>query len=699
MKFKVTDLSGFSDIGTVVFYKSRVFYPEFAKVSPQDSAGKLIEQGKTENYLYSTSMLSEYTDFGVSGFTWTRENLEYLPEMLPNLYNYQKTSELVGTPFIDPWVSMAFPSYLENKNPSSKHFFGRLGGTLSGTTYLVYLPSNTWKVEVYNSRITGNYFKSEDRPGFIDYDILQKLVRQGSLSPEQISEEPGLSIYFGPSYDTKVENLTYSELEKEELNAFPLYRSRYVLNDVFVLPESEYNEFEKTMTRTEYIESYREEVLSEKMLYIVNSPSGKIESVNFYSIAYPESRNPHPWMSDVALRNDHLLNYTPEVLNNPVKNLWVDSRSGSLLGVKSMNPQEVSWWTGTSNEEKIYSKSGKTSETWMNGKTWRKSVSEDVFGENPEISPLWYSPDELPKSRFKYFYLIKSKGEGTMEPGGLVYVRDGSSLNFKVFPAKGYKYSKVSGASSVTQNGSEICINEISGAGYPIGHKFGVEFEEIQYKLNLQVSCENDYPRGKRGSNYNLYGGNPKEYDSLTQTGIILRYLSEDGTSMEYSNPLSVTYNKNLYFNLDTSSSKYEIDGDFIYGDGSKIPMTDDQKWYVLNLTDPKFPESILSGETLIPIVKIKPKKYTVTISSVSGVQISTPKVNTLEYHNIDPKDRNMTPRDFIVSVTLGDKKIEVYQEGRLTSEKDKCWRKEEKDGVYTLIFSNIENNYNIVIK
>ena len=231
MKITPINITDFSEIGTIVYYMERPFNATIRKSGLP---------------LYSTSMVSEYTDFAKSGFSFDDENLEYKRELLPNLYNYKSTTNLLGSIDIDDLVNVAFPSISkEEETNQRKHYFGKLTNFSTQTSYLSHLPSGVWKVEVYNSKITSN---CGIEGIFVEYDL---------MSQDEIRETPILSICFGPDYDVRIKDFTLEEI-KDEKRGFKTYLSRYES-----LREIEYIGFDKVMTKEDYIESYQEEVMSE----------------------------------------------------------------------------------------------------------------------------------------------------------------------------------------------------------------------------------------------------------------------------------------------------------------------------------------------------------------------------------------------------------------------------------------------------
>lgn len=684
MKINLNDLTGFSDIGTIVYYPERSFYPELSSVEDEED---LIKQGISTGYLYSTSLTTEYTDFSKTGFKFSHSPEE---ELLPNLYDFQDTTELIGgIDGFDNIVSVSFPT-LKDSEGGEKHFFGRLNSP-TDTTYFAHLPKGTRKVEVYSSRVLDNY-----EGNFVDYDILTKLGKTAT-------NIPSLSIYFGPNYDVCIQDHTYTEIVE---GSFPTYLSRYMLSDEIVLTEEEYDSFTEIMTKTEYLESYQEEIKSEKLLYIINTPNGKIDTINFYPLSYPESKNPHPHLNEVALRNDEKDRF--KIIKCTKDGLVFDSRSGILLGLRSLSESESPWATEALKND-LYSRSSAGNVSNVNGRIWKKSVPNDVFGENPEISPWWYTGD-LPESVFNYYY-ISTKGKGSTSPKGLVYLGKSKPLTLTLFPERGYYYRTVSNVWNSEIEKLEDNKIQIDTTRYPLGSMFEVLFSEISFKFNLQIDCLKDYP-GNKGykSTYNLFdigSSTGYNYTPLSNTSIKLFYISK-GKEIEYKNraKIYITDTQELYFRFDTSKSYYKFSGNLRYSDGSEIRRDGD--WYVLRVSD--FPDTIINSEdkNIIPVGEIETKKYTVIIKADSDIQISTPKKNTLEYYNMDPNSRPAVAREFVSKMILKEGTVkEVKKDGVVEwsgtgeyTSKGKSWSfTKNGDGIWEFRVPSIKNNYEITIK
>ena len=205
MRFKRHDLSNFSDLGTVVIYPTRTFHYEITGEINEI----ILDFATSVTYLYSTDLNSEYIDFAKYDFKFNLPETDYWSSLVPNLFDYEDTKSKFTEDFDE--ISENLVPQLSDKTSEEeeKHFFGKLTHGVH-TIYMIRLPREIetflslqhqmnvprtiWKVEFYNSRITTNN-TLEGRP-FVDFDI---------LPPEYAVEEPVLSVYFGPEYDTKLE--------------------------------------------------------------------------------------------------------------------------------------------------------------------------------------------------------------------------------------------------------------------------------------------------------------------------------------------------------------------------------------------------------------------------------------------------------------------------------------------------------------
>lgn len=620
MKIKRHDLSGFSDLGTVVFYPTRTFHLEVQRTGVSNPE-KIIEKASTKTFLYSVELNSEYLDFAKYDFRFDLPETKYWSSLLLNQYDYQNTVSKFGEGF-DSISENLFPQIISKKNKEEKHFFGRLANS-ENTIFLINIPpeietisgslidpKTVWKAEFYNSRLTSN--NTLDPEVFIDYDVLSV------LHPDSIKEEPILSVYFGPSWDTQIQDYTLDDLPDE-------YISRYAYglfdNNQICLTKDIYNSFPEYLSRSEYTKLVKEEINSEKILYIINTTDGDLKTIDIFSAAYTESNLKYRNQHKNILRNDETCGYN---LLEKKGNLVFDSRSSTLLGIGG-DTNDCPLLRGKIGGEDIYSTSSDSGVISVNGKTYIHPKNQEVLGENPVISPYWVSKEDLKESMFDHFYITKT-GHGEIIPDGLVYLRGGRTLEIKVTPDKGYKFSGIQGL----KKGEEY--KETGDKVTPVikksGDKFRFTFEEIVYTLELTLSCDSDYPNFGESHVYqlsDLEGKNIKlwYYD----------YTQEKDIQYATGRSIDITYTKPFKFWVDTENSLYYTPnrGQYFYLEDSNTTLETTSKYTILSIKET--PQKLLDSSNTISIIgALKSKQYIVNIETAKEIQVSTKKKLTFEY-------------------------------------------------------------------
>lgn len=619
MRIKRHDLSKFSDLGTAVLYPVRTFHIE---VQGKDviSPDIILEKSSTKTFLFSTELNSEYIDFAKYDFRFNLPETKYWSSLDINQFSYDNTVSKFGRNF-DNISNNLVPQKLTLDEDEDKHFFGRILDS-ENTIFLINIPSeiktlsnttfdskHVWKVEFYNSRLTSNNTKSSEV--FIDYDVLSV------LSPESIIEEPVLSVYFGPSWDTQIQDYTLNDVPDEY---YSRYAYRLIDNNNICLTNELYSSFTNYVSKTEYIKSVREEVNSEKMLYIVNTTDGDIETIDMFSAAYSESDLKYRNQNKKILRLDETKDYSILTEKN---NMVFDSRSNTLLGIGGdINDCPLLRDKIDQIPESAPSSSSDKGEVEIIGKTYIHPRNVEILGENPEISPYWISSEDLHSSMFKYFYITKT-GNGKVTPKGLVYLLDSKTLNLEVTPDKGHKFR---GIKELTESEWNKTGNIVTPKKQNTGDKFRIEFEEIEYSLNLVLSCDSDYPEFGEFRSYTL--------SDLSDIGIDFLYYDYDLQNYKkyISGSIKFTYTKPLKFKLDTSNSLYYTPVlKYFFLEDSSVSLYNSGEYAVLSIKDT--PEKLLSTPGSISVVgAIKSKQYTVTIETSKEIQVSTKKKLTFEY-------------------------------------------------------------------
>lgn len=660
METRYSDLSDFKDIGTVVFYGLRSFYPELHEVSDIDKT-QVISESLCYTYLHSINQLSEYIDFAKYTFSFDMPKTDYWKTLVPNLFEPENTRRLFGRDY-DQVSNIICPQLSDvTTETEDKCFFGRIISP-NETINLIQVPSymGIWKVEVYNSRVETNNELGLD---FVDADVLEKLG-------EKITSKPICTIILGPNYNTGIQDLEYLGI-----SGFGTYYNRYVFNDEFFLTEDVYNGFKDTVSKVGYIRQYRSEIESDKLLYIVNSTSGELKDIDFFSIGYTNSDNKHQHQPETSLRNDN--NRKSLILDSPTKEIIWDTRNRSLLSLHKLSPSDCPWFFGKYNslEGKEYSSSGKSSVVRVNKKEYTPVSSGDIFGVNPVISPWWISVEDIGESLFETHYIMKS-GKGEIIPSGLVYNEKNTPLTIRIYPSPGYRFLDIPGF-SYTEDSGKIVFNEVPEKN------IRVIFEEIVYNLKLFISCLKDYP--KNGGYSHLYS-----LETLGESGIDFYYLSE-GKEVKYdSTPITIKDTEPLYFRLDFKNSIYHISGVPTLDDKTELKQQGD--YFVIDSESFVNPGNIQPGDILTVLGEIESNSYSVLLKPGSEIQSSKPKINNLEYGQL-----------FSVQFAkeggeLGLEDIFIVQDGVNVTEGED-WEVTVNEGVLEFsITGGIKNNYEIIV-
>ena len=685
MRIKRHDLSNFSDLGTVVIYPTRTFHYELTGEINET----ILDFATSVTYLYSTDLNSEYIDFAKYDFKFNLPETDYWSSLVPNLFDYEDTKSKFTEDFDE--ISENLVPQLSDKTSEEeeKHFFGKLTHGVH-TIYMIRLPREIetflslkhqinvprtiWKVEFYNSRITTNN-TLEGRP-FIDYDILPN---------EYAIEEPVLSVYFGPEYDTQLEDYTFDEISSVD-NYIKRYWEYRFKENALCLTQEIYDSFQKYISRSEYTKLVSEEIESDKILYIINTTEGDLQTIDMFSAAYSSSNNKYRNENTKVLRNDET---KAENIFKVHDKMVLDGRSGTLLGFDG-DLSDCPLFTSRYNSlpDSFYSRSSDTSKAFVHGRLYKHPEELEILGENPEISPYWIATDTLKKTMFNHFYIVK-QGHGDVKPGGMVYLRGDRELELKVTPEKGHEFKKLTG-SKYSQIGDTLYLSPESGT------RLTVLFDEIKFSFNLVISCSADYPRYGESTTYSS--------SDLKGIGLKLWYYDYNlGEDILYTGEaLGVSYTRPFKFWIDTKDSLYYIPGyqKFFFQEDYTVNLKKDGKYIVLDISET--PQRLLNVKTLRVVGGIFSKTYTIDIETSSEVQVSTKKKTTLEYG-----DGFETMFAFENDRSLGVENIQVFNVDTGKIEESGVWELSEEDGVVTFKIqprtktnpdAGVKNNYKITV-
>ena len=689
MKIKRHNLSNFSDLGTAVFYPTRTFHLEVQGKTVSEPE-KIIEKASSKTYLYSVETKSEYLDFAKYDFRFNLPETKYWSSLILNQYDYEDTVSKFGREF-DRASKNLIPQIIGSKTSEEKHFFGRLVNS-DNTIFLLRVPqeietiSNSlldpktvWKVEFYNSRLTTN--NTLDSDVFIDYDVLSVLV------PNQIIEEPVLSIYFGPSWDTQIQDYTLDDVPNEYISR---YTNNLIDNNQICLTEERYNSFNNYVSKAEYIKLVSEEINSAKILYIVNTTEGGLKTIDMFSAAYTESDLKYRNQNKNILRNDETHDYK---LLREKGDLVFDSRSSTLLGIGgNINDCPLLRDKISQLPDDIYSSSSDSGKTTISGKTYIHPKFQEVLGENPEISPYWISSEDIKESMFSHFYITKT-GHGEINPGGLVYLKNGRDLQIKATPDKGHFFNGIQGLIKGTDYDQVGDI--VTPRNKKTGDKYKILFEEILYTLKLNLSCDSDYPNFGESHNYLLSDLGDKKLKLWYYNYSLEKDVLYTGGTINF------TYSTPFKFWIDAEESLYYIPTSkrFFYLEDSSVTLENNKKYTILSIANT--PDRLLNSSNVISIVgALNSKQYIVNIETTKEIQVSTKKRLTFEYgdgveimfayEGVDDKDMKFT----IINEDTNEISTSVWEENK------------SEDGIVTLripkrtrqnLDFGIKNNYKII--
>ena len=223
---------------------------------------------------------------------------------------------------------------------------------------------------------------------------------------------------------------------------------------------------------------------------------------------------------------------------------------------------------------------------------------------------------------FNHYYVMKSSG-GNITPSGFISLRSDKFLKVSVTPDKGYKFSQITGLDKTdyTLSNNTITFKTLSD-----GIKFTVEFSEKKYAVNINLSCDADYPEYGISNTYRM--------NEFSNIGLQLWYInSETGEEVLYSGEtIYITDNTPLKFRVETKGSLYFIP------DSSKFCFRDDPSTYLglegkyISLSVDAAKENILEGSSLSIVGSLQSIQYQVNIETSSEIQMSTKKKYILEY-------------------------------------------------------------------
>lgn len=539
----------FETIGTIFAYQERLFYPNFPESElsaciPKDkkeilgtselnlNSGNELGWGEIPNggrgyILFPSSHTSDLTENSLYNFDFNLlGDKKYIPNFYPGLLDDYSQDVL------DSGVDI-FSSYMVPQvSPATSHlnpiYFGGFQDKDGVFIKLIRVPAGIWKLEIYNeSRITSNiYF--QDRYRIIDHDTLSAMesYEETPLTPLY---QPSLKIYFGPEHDTRIEDQSIETLLglSDPDTAFHIYTDRYFSYDGLL--RDYYNHYKHVMSETDYIASYKEEVMSDKLVYLAYTGEGKIKEVRLIETSFTHHKNPGRNQRKLSMRMDDYLAHKFSPLED-LGNIVLDKSSKTILGTRE---GDGFWFFERSKEMARPSlRTPKTKKVELDGKTFVNGNRERIY-QNPIISPDWVIDREI-ESDYLKCRISSSQGGiiyrkvGTKEEiiGGSKYFKKGSQLILRPKEKTGYKFVSVSPLPNLaSQNGYYIYTT--------IPSEIHFEFEHKIYIFRIHITCKKDYYKAN-GATTSFDSGN---YDSDFGSRGIKIYLGDNISGFKEYDP------------------------------------------------------------------------------------------------------------------------------------------------------------------
>ena len=665
----------FEAIGTIFAFQERRFYPdsEMYRLSLPEIYD-LLEQAELDlsgvgSINFSSSQVSDLSDQALYDFCFNLlGDKKYIPNFYPGMLD--DYSQEVLEDRLDTFSSYMVPQVSPSTRHNGPSYFGGFQDKEGNTIKLIKVPAGVWKLEIYNEpRITWNtYYQNKYR--IIDSDLIQVINETGRINRngEQIIDllyKPCLKIYFGPMYDTRIEDQSYSSAIKNEI-----YSNRYYAVSVGVEEdralEEAYNSYTNVMSELDYMASYKGEIMSDKILYLSYSSSGKINEVKFIETSFNHHKNPGRNQNKLSMRMDDYLAHD----FCPIKdygNIAVDKSSGLLLGTRdgdvTIDGEKKSGFKFFEKLKEDSSPSLRTTKTrkiTIDGKELVNGNREKL-PQNPITSPDWILNRNL-DSGYKKCKLSIEKGgsvvrkvRGIEEPiEGSKFFKEGSSLAFKPIESTGYKFSGVSPEADTIEGEYYIYST--------IPDLITFSFRHEIYTFRIHLTCEKDFYRS---------GGSKIEFDTnsyysefINERNIKLYVKDSVGNFIEYDP------DKRGIINVDeTSEISFKLD----YGDYYLPVSFEPDHIFTVNLEDLKIFDNYADYD--IEIAVIKPKVYlfgNVNFGRTRHFNVDYNGSLTVEFYSEDPLwDNPWTAVDHIF-ISRGDRESinptvesQVYNPGK----------------------------------
>lgn len=408
---------GFSEINTVVLYSFSAYIP-----LPEDCGSMSEEDILKFKGVYKwrgSNNNMELTDLLLYSLNVDVERDKFATTILPNLYG-PEIKEQLGSDTIMNSLSNFVPSVSEVEERVERWF----GSIVYNDKTLTVLSGDSmiWMIECYEEKeIESN---NSSYGGFLPLPLIQNL----GLS-DSVLHTPAMTVSLGPS-PLDHYNSTNSYLEIDSRRS----------------PEAR----EEVITTLQEWSKLWEEISAEKVITIALTQHVNTPEVNLSQKAWDSALDPLRNMHKTFLRNDYLRTVIKDMElvkeNQPGSGVWVDRRSGTMLGhskkdgnltpvltrklrrlqkfphafspYRSYKEREIIEWDG---------------EKWM-------SLENLNIGNIPNLSPAKWIRAEGLDSIYTQRVRISSGEGGTVNPSGSLTVLSPTEHHiFEVLEELGYK--------------------------------------------------------------------------------------------------------------------------------------------------------------------------------------------------------------------------------------------------------------------
>lgn len=573
MKISNKDCVQFETIGTILAFQERPFYPdtEIYNLSEAEIEHLLeVSELDTEgigSINFPSNQVSDLSETALYDFCFNLVgDKKYIPNFYPGLLD-DYSQEVLEDKF-DIFSSYMVPQVSPSTFHHGPNYFGGFQDKEGNIIKLIKIPAGIWKLEIYNeSRITWNTYYS-DQYRIIDSDLIQAM-NNFSIGNINLLYTPCLKVYFGPTYDTRLEDQSYRNALSNDI-----YASRYLKDDIIL--EKAYSGYPNIMSELDYVASYKGEVMAEKILYLSYTSNGEINEIKLIETSFNHHKNPNRNQNKLSMRMDDYLAHD----FNPVEDhgkIALDKSNGLILGTRestyiNSDNEEVSGviFFDQLKESSLPSlRSTRTKNIIVDGKEYINGNQEKLY-QNPIISPDWYIKQDITSDYKKC--RISCENGGTIfrkignseEPiGGTKYFREGTQLILKPVESPGYRLSEVRPEADLIEDGY-YTYNIIPET---VIFKFNHE----TYIFRVHIICNKDY-FNSNGARVD-FDTNSYENSFVNERGIRLYIGDSISGFFEYDEEIVLDENSEISFILDTG--EYYVPVAFAKGEILKASLRD----------------------------------------------------------------------------------------------------------------------------